>query len=65
MTLRDDLKSLEVSYMVIKDQYAELAKALGFEGDAFFGDPLADHQAIVDKAKEVMEKAYRYDSVNK
>lgn len=51
--------------MVIKDQYAELAKALGFEGDAFFGDPLADHQAIVDKAKEVMEKAYRYDSVNK
>jgi hypothetical protein len=52
---RDKYKGMEQSFMVLKDQYAEVALALGFEGDAFFGDPLASHKEIVARAAEVAE----------
>jgi hypothetical protein len=56
MSWRDRFKDLEQSYMAIKDQYAEIACALGFEGDAWFGDPLASHKEIVARAKELSRK---------
>jgi hypothetical protein len=49
--LRQEVKSLEQSVMNEMDKYQSLAKALGFEGDAWFGDPLASHQEILAKAQ--------------
>lgn len=50
---RDEYKAMEQSFMALKDQYAELARALGFEGDAWFGDPLASHDDVVKRAREL------------
>lgn len=50
---RNEAKANEQAFMAIKDQYAELARALGFEGDAWFGDPLAGHDEIVARAREL------------
>lgn len=47
---RDKCKDIEQAYMVTRDQYSEVARALGFEGDAWFGDPLAKHDEIVERA---------------
>ena len=47
------LQSAENSFMLVKDNYSELCRALGFEGDAFWGDPLADHEEIVARAEEL------------
>jgi len=52
---RDEYKAIEQDYMVLKDQYAELARALGFPGDAWFGDPLASHSEVVARAIEAAE----------
>lgn len=46
---------MEQSFMVLKDQYAEVARALGFPGDAWFNDPLASHAEVVARAAEVAE----------
>jgi hypothetical protein len=48
----DEDKSLEQSWMVLKDQYSELARAIGFEGDSWFGDPLAEHDEVLKRANE-------------
>lgn len=53
---REKYKAGEQSWMVLKDQYSEVARALGFEGDAWFGDPLASHEDIVARAKELAEQ---------
>lgn len=50
---RDEYKAMEQSFMNEKDKYAEVARALGFDGDAWFGDPLASHEEIVKRAKEL------------
>jgi hypothetical protein len=50
---RDRYEAEEQAWMVLKDQYSEVARALGFEGDAWFGDPLACHDEIVARAKEL------------
>jgi len=55
MTWRDQYKSMEQSFMVLKDQYSEVARAMGFPGDAWFNDPLASHEEIVARAAEVAE----------
>lgn len=55
-TYYDEYKELEQMYMVLKDQYAELARALGFIGDSWFGDPLASHEEILRKAKYLNNK---------
>lgn len=49
----DDYKSLEQSWSSLKDQYSELARAMGFEGDAWFNDPLASHEEILGRAHEL------------
>lgn len=50
-TWRDQYKSMEQSWMVLRDQYSEIARALGFEGDSWFGDPLASHAEILERAE--------------
>lgn len=55
---RNLYKRLEQENMVLLDKYAEIATALGFEGDAWFGDPLATHKEIVQRAKELNEKSH-------
>ncbi len=45
-------KQREDDWLILKDQYSELARALGFEGDAWFGDPLASHGEILIRAEE-------------
>jgi len=49
-TWHDKYKDAEQQWMVLKDQYSEVARALGFDGDAWFGDPLARHEEIVERA---------------
>jgi hypothetical protein len=46
-TYRDDYKSLEQAYMVLKDRYAELAVAIGASPMAVWGDPKESHEEIV------------------
>jgi len=48
-----DFKSLEESYMALKDDYSEICRALGFKGNAWFGDPLESHETIIKRAKEL------------
>jgi len=55
--LRQDLKAMEQAYMVMKDQYADLAQALGAPCDAWFGDPLVPHNEIVQRARLVVTLA--------
>jgi len=54
---RDELKGLEAMYMSLKDDYSELARALGFEGNSFWGDPLVSHKEVLAKAKALRSKA--------
>ena len=65
MSWRDEYKDMEQAFMVVKDQYAELARAAGFEGDSFFGDPLVKHADILLRIKEQAEKAWMYDDLCK
>lgn len=55
-TWRDKYKGMEQSWMVLRDQYCELARALGFEGDAWFGDVHEPHDVIVARAKTLAAK---------
>lgn len=52
---RDELKGLEAMYMSLKDDYSELARALGFEGASFWGDPLVSHAEVLARAKTLSE----------
>lgn len=54
---REKYKQQEQEWMVLKDQYSEIARALGFKGDAWFDDPLASHEEIVKRAKELAQNA--------
>lgn len=47
----DEYKSAEASFMRAKDEYAELARVLGEECDAWFGDPLASHEEVLARAR--------------
>jgi hypothetical protein len=49
--LNQEIKSLEMSYMSIKDDYSELARAFGIEGDAWFGDPLMSHKEVLERVR--------------
>ena len=65
---RNEYKAIEQSCMYLKDQYAEVARALGFEGYAWFGDPLADHAEIVAKARTMnqpLKKAREIEKASK
>ena len=50
----DDFKALEMDYMALKDQYAELARVLGSPADAMYGDPFESHNTILERARVVM-----------
>jgi hypothetical protein len=51
--LQAELKGLEQVYMVSRDEYSEIARALGFNGDTFWGDPLVSHADVLARAKEL------------
>jgi hypothetical protein len=53
MTWRDEAKYYEQAWMSLKDQYAELARAIGCEVDAWFGDPLDSHSEVVERANRL------------
>lgn len=52
-SLRDDARSWELSWMQLKDEYSQLARALGVPGDTFWGDPLVAHADVLARAKEL------------
>ena len=52
-TYRDRYKSAEQAWMALRDQYSELARALGFVGDTYFGDPLVSHEEILERATKL------------
>lgn len=56
---RQEAKAYEQAFMVERDGYSALARALGFEGDAWFDDPYASHLEIVQRAKAYSELAGR------
>lgn len=47
---RLEYKAMEHAYMGLQDQYSELARALGVEGDDFWDDPLVDHRDVLGRA---------------
>lgn len=51
--LRDDLSASELAWMQLKDDYSALARAIGMQGDTFWGDPLASHADVLARAKEL------------
>ena len=55
MTLRGEYKELEQSYMVLRDQYSELAKAAGFSECGFWGDPIEHHEIILTRMKRMWD----------
>lgn len=50
---RNEYKAMEQAFMAERDRYSELANALGFEGDAWFNDPLASHEEVVARASKL------------
>lgn len=50
---KEEYKALEQAWMSLKDDYAELARALGVKGDAWFGDPLKSHKEVIAVAKSL------------
>lgn len=53
MSSSDEIRGLEQQWMLLKDEYAELARAVGANGDAWFNDPLESHQDIVKMALNI------------
>ncbi|UQD69191.1 hypothetical protein JEY40_24560 [Bradyrhizobium japonicum] len=60
-----NLAETELKVMHLKDQYAELARAAGSPGDAWFGDPLESHEEVLERIKSLAEKAWMYDGLAK
>ena len=52
-------KAREQQDMIVLDKYADIARALGFPCDTWFGDPLASHEAIVSHATKLAALAGR------
>ena len=52
---RDEYKAIEQAFMCLKDDYCELARALGFKGDPFWGDTFVPHAEILAKVKELTD----------
>lgn len=51
------IKELEESWLSLKDQYSEVARALGFPGVGWFDDPSATHAEVVERAKQLYADA--------
>ena len=50
--IEEEANDNEQAFMAMKESYAEVARALGFEGDGFWGDPYASQEEIVERAHE-------------
>ena len=48
---RDEAKYLEQQNMVLMDKYNEVARALGFKGNGWWGDVNEQHNVVVERAK--------------
>lgn len=59
------MTSEQQAWMVLKDQYSELARAAGSPSDAWFGDPLEKHEQVLERIKSLAEKAWMYDDLTK
>ncbi len=57
------MTSDEQQWMQLKDQYSELAQAAGSPSDAWFGDPLENHDRVLARIETLAEKARRYDAI--
>ena len=53
----DRYECLKQDWMLLLDEYSEVAKALGFKGNGFFDDVIEPHEVIVARANELREKA--------
>jgi hypothetical protein len=53
----EEIAALERAFTGMKDMYGEVSRALGFQGDGFWGDPYATHEEIVERAHELREAA--------
>lgn len=49
-----EAKAMEQAFMVAKDEYSSLARAIGIRGDGWFGDPPGSHDEVVQHATSVM-----------
>lgn len=54
---REKAKSLEQSWMSLKDDYSEICRAIGIKGDAWFGDPIISHKEILEHIKTEISQA--------
>lgn len=55
MSWYNEYKAMEQSWMVLKDQYSEIVRALGFPGVGFWGDPVATKEEILKRIEEMKE----------
>lgn len=53
---RDECKEAQQAFMVARDEYSEVAAALGFDCDTWFGEPRATHAEVVARAKQLAAK---------
>ena len=53
MNWRDKYKQIEQDYMILLDQYAELAGALGVPLSLYFQVPLWNHGEIMERARQI------------
>jgi hypothetical protein len=51
---RDKYKSLEISWHQLKDQYSEIARAVGMPSDPFWGDPLGSHADVLARVQQLV-----------
>jgi hypothetical protein len=49
----------ETQWMILKDQYSDLAKAIGFKGVGWFDDPIESHAVILAEAKRLYDLSNR------
>jgi hypothetical protein len=52
-SLHSKIKGLEQEWMVLKDQYSDLARLIMNDpGDSWFGDVHVDHSKVLERLKE-------------
>lgn len=59
----DEFKGVEQALMLLMDEYAEVARAMGVPCGGFFDDPKWTHEEIVARAKELYETSKDYDEL--
>jgi len=62
---RDEYKSMEQINMQLLDQIARVGKELGFKELPFWGDSTASVDDMIEKIKDLNEKAWMYEDLCK